>query len=127
MAEPTGSVVGKTTVVRACGCSQEFQHFAKDRFLEQRLTKLRKTRCANCAAKYNAEQQRLAATVPKKGEAIRSLPAGAKLSLTRAADGTWAGTLAAAGRTVDATGEGPSGLTITLARLWLAIDKPVEG
>ena len=77
----------------------------------------RRTRCPNCVAKL-VEQQRVASTLPKKGEAFKQLPNDTKITLSRRADGTWVGTLTAGGKTVEATGEGPQGVTVTLARLW---------
>jgi hypothetical protein len=106
-------------VARACGCLQEFQHYAVDKYRAQRQAKFQKTRCPACVAKL-VEAQRLAATLPKKGEAFKSLPPGAQISLTRRPDGTWVGTLTADGKTIEATGEGPQGLTVALARRWAA-------
>jgi hypothetical protein len=53
-----------------------------------------------------------------KREAFGRLPAGATLTLTRLADGSWAGTLAAGGVTVEATGPFPQPLTAALAQGW---------
>jgi hypothetical protein len=66
------------------------------------------------------EEQRRAAALPKKGEAFKALPPGSQVTVTKQPDGTWAGTLTAAGTTVEATGEGAQGLTLALARRWLA-------
>jgi hypothetical protein len=106
-------------LARACGCVQEFQHYAVDRYRAQRQAKFQRTRCPACVAKL-VEEQRLAATLPKKGEAFRSLPAGTQIALSRRPDGVWAGTLTADGRTLEATGEGPHGVTLALARRWAA-------
>lgn len=124
MGQPSGNVVGHTQVIRACGCKQEFQQFTKDRFADQRVAKLRKTRCPACAAAFNAEQQRLAAAVPRKGEALKQLPAGSRIALTRKPDGTWVGTLSAEGTETTAEGEGINGVTVTLARRWIAARTP---
>jgi hypothetical protein len=114
---PTGEIVARPMLVRACGCVQEFQHYAVDKYRAQRQAKFQKTRCPTCVAKL-VEQQRVASTLPKKGEAFKVLPNGTAVTLTRRPDGTWAGTLSAEGTTVEATGEGPQGVTVTLARMW---------
>lgn len=120
MGVPTGEVVARPMVARACGCLREFQHYAVDRYRAQRLAKFQKTRCEVCVAKLNEEQRQAAAAVPKKGEAFKLLPAGAQFSLTRKPDATWTGSLTAEGTTVEATGDGPHGVTLALARAWLA-------
>jgi hypothetical protein len=123
MTEPSGKIVARPLVVRACGHEQEFQHYAVDKYRAQRLAKFQRTRCAACAAKLVEEQQRAAAAVPKKGETLRSLPPGTQVSLTRHQDGSWAGTLSAAGTTVEAAGgpeAGPQSVLVALARLWVA-------
>src|SRR3954470_22493436 len=99
---PTGEIVARPMLVRACGCVQEFQHYAVDKYRAQRQAKFQKTRCPACVAKL-VEEQRLAATLPKKGEAFGRLPLGTQIALTRKPDGTWVGTLTADGRTVEAT------------------------
>jgi hypothetical protein len=116
---PSGEIVARPMVARACGCLQEFQHYAVDKYRAQRQAKFQKTRCPACVAKL-VEEQRLAATLPKKGEAFRSLPSGTQITLTRRPDGIWVGTLTADGKTIEATGEGPHGLTVALARRWAA-------
>jgi hypothetical protein len=109
-------------VARACGHLQEFQHYTVDKFRAQRLAKFQKTRCADCVAKL-AEEERLAAeALPKKGEALQSLPAGTQVALTRQPDGSWSGTLTAAGTTVTAAGivgAGPQSVIVAMARLWM--------
>jgi hypothetical protein len=123
MAEPSGKIVARPMVVRACGHQQEFQHYEVDRFRAQRLAKFQKTRCSECSAKLIEEQRRAAAAIPKKGEAIRALPPGTQVSLTCQPDGAWAGKLTAAGTTVEVTGAvgaGPQSVLIALARLWLS-------
>ena len=51
MSEPTGKIVGRPMVVRACGHPQEFQEYAVDKFRAQRLAKFQSTRCSACVAK----------------------------------------------------------------------------
>jgi hypothetical protein len=118
MGMPTGEVVARPLVARACGCLREFQHFAKDKYREQRLALFRKTRCEDCVAKLNEEQKRVAAGLPKVGSVFRSLPAGAQVTMTRRADGAWAGTLTANEVSVEGAASGPQELTALLARLW---------
>src|SRR4051812_17527691 len=109
MTEPSGKIVARPLVTRACGHQQEFQHYAVDKYRAQRLAKFQRTRCADCAARLVEEQRRAAAALPKKGEALQSLPPGTRLSLTRLPDGSWAGALAADGRTVEAAGPAETG------------------
>src|SRR5437879_11942796 len=97
MTQPSGKIVGRPMVVRACGHEQEFQHYAVDKYRAQRLAKFQRTRCAKRVARLNEEQRRAAEALPKKGEALQSLPPGTQLIMTRRPDGTWAGTLAASG------------------------------
>jgi hypothetical protein len=121
MTQPSGKIVGRPMVVRACGHEQEFQHYAVDKYRAQRLAKFQQTRCAECAAKLVEEQKRAADALPKKGEALQSLPAGTQVSLTRQPDGSWRGTLSADGRTVEVAGvagTGPQSVIVSLARLW---------
>src|SRR5258708_4269990 len=99
MTQPSGKIVGRPMMVRACGHEQEFQLYAVDKYRAQRLAKFQQTRCAECAAKLVEEQRRAAEALPKKGEALLSLPAGTQVSLTRQPDGSWAGTLSAKGTT----------------------------
>jgi hypothetical protein len=123
MAEPSGEIVARPMVARACGHTQEFQHYAVDRYRAQRLAKFQQTRCAECTAKLVEEQKRAAAALPTKGEALKGLPPGTQVSLSRAPDGSWAGTLAATGITVEAAGiagAGPQSVMVALARLWIA-------
>ena len=106
-------------VKRACGCMQEFQHYAVDKYRAQRLAKFQGSRCPACVAKLEEEQRR-AAPIPK-GEAMKQLPAGTQVSLTLQPDGNWAGTLTAGGRTVETVGTGGAGaqaVVVALARLW---------
>jgi hypothetical protein len=114
---PSGEIVARPMLARACGCMCEFQHYAVDKYRAQRQAKFQKTRCPACVAKL-VEEQRRASTLPKKGEAFRVLPPGTQVALNRRPDGIWVGTLTAEGTTVEGQGDGPQGLTVTLARLW---------
>jgi len=123
MAEPSGEIVARPMVVRACGHAQEFQHYAVDKYRAQRLAKFQKTRCAECAARLIEEQKRAAEAAPKKTEALQSLPPGTQVSLARRPDGCWAGTLSARGTTVEiagVAGAGPQSVIVALARLWVS-------
>jgi hypothetical protein len=113
---PSGEIVARPMVPRACGHVCEFQHYAVDKYRAQRLAKFQKTRCPDCVAKMQ-EAQRMAA-VPR-GEAFKLLPAGTVMTLALGTDGKWVGKLTASGRSVEADGEGPQGVCLTLARLWL--------
>lgn len=119
MAVPTGEVVARPMVARACGCMREFQHYKVDKYRAQRLAKFQGTRCEDCVAKLNEQQKQAAAALPKKGEAFQALPNGTQVALSRQPDGTWTGTLTGDGKTVKGTGESPHGLTIALARQWV--------
>ena len=68
MTQPSGKIVGRPRVVRACGHEQEFQHYAVDKYRAQRLAKFQRTRCTECAAKLVEEQRRAAEALPKKAE-----------------------------------------------------------
>ena len=118
MTEPSGKIVARPMVTRACGHQQEFQHYEKDKFRAQRLAKFQKTRCADCVAKLNEEQQ--AAQIPK-AEALKLLPPKTHVTLTLQPDGTWTGTLTASGtevETIGLVGTGPQAVVVQLARLW---------
>lgn len=119
MGQPSGEVIARPMVARACGCLREFQHYAVDKYRAQRLAKFEKTRCEVCVAKLNEDQKQAAANVPKKGEAFKQLPPGTQMTITCRADGTWTGTLTADGKTVQADGDGPQGVALALARVWL--------
>ncbi|HVL11541.1 MAG TPA: hypothetical protein VM529_03195 [Gemmata sp.] len=119
---PSGEIVARPVLKRACGCMQEFQYYAVDKFRAQRQAKFQRTRCPTCVAKL-VEEQRLAATLPKRGEVFRTLPLGTQVAMDRRPDGVWSGSLTAEGRTVEATGESPQGLVLTLGRLWVAGQK----
>jgi hypothetical protein len=119
MGQPSGEVIARPMVARACGCLREFQHYAVDKYRAQRLAKFQKTRCEVCVAKLNDEQKQAAANIPKKGEAFKQLPNGSLMTITRRPDGTWTGTLTADGKTVEADGEGPQGVALALARVFL--------
>ena len=121
MAEPVGKIVARPMVVRACGHEQEFQHYAVDKYRAQRLAKFQQSRCADCVAKLNEEQRQASASAPNKAETLKSLPAGTQVSLLRQPDGSWAGTLTAAGTTVELAGiaeAGPQAVILAMARLW---------
>ena len=123
MTEPSGKIVARPMVVRACGHQQEFQYYAVDKYRAQRLAKFQQTRCAGCVAKLAEDQQRLAKAAPTKGEALKSLPPGTQVSLTRRTDGSWSGTLSAAGTTVEVAGTaeaGPQSVIVALAKLWIS-------
>lgn len=108
-------------MARACGHQQEFQEYSVDKYRAQRLAKFQQTRCPECAAKFVEEQRRAAEAMPKKGEVLSVLPPGTQISLSRKADGSWAGSLAANGVTVEFTGingAGPQSIVLALARLW---------
>jgi hypothetical protein len=123
MTEPSGKIVARPMVARACGHQQEFQHYAVDKYRVQRLAKFQRTRCAACAAKLVEEQQRAAEALPKRSEVLKLLPPGTQMSLTRRPDGSWAGTLAADGTAVETAGAasaGPQSVIVTLARLWVS-------
>ncbi|HEY3790118.1 MAG TPA: hypothetical protein VGL71_14760, partial [Urbifossiella sp.] len=96
MAVPSGEIVARPMVARACGCLCEFQHYAVDKYRAQRLAKFQKTRCTECVAKLNEEYKKAAAEIPKKGEAMLLLPPGTQIALSRKADGAWEGKLSAA-------------------------------
>jgi hypothetical protein len=117
---PSGEIVARPMVVRACGCQQEFQHYKVDKYRAQRLAKFQRTRCAACVAKLIEEQQK-ALPIPKT-EAIKLLPPGTRVSLTRRPDGSWAGTLEADGLEVETAGviaAGPNAVLGALAQLWV--------
>jgi hypothetical protein len=120
MGVPSGEIVARPMVARACGCLREFQHYAVDKYRAQRLAKFQKTRCEVCVAKLNEEQRQAAAALPKKGEAFQLLPTGTQVSMVRQPDGSWTGKLTAQGTTVEAVADGPQGLAVSLARLWVA-------
>jgi hypothetical protein len=120
MTKPSGAIVARPLVARACGCQQEFLHYQVDKYRAQRLAKFRRTRCPACVARLEEQRRRAAAALPAKGEALQAVPPGARVSMTRQPDGTWAGTLAAGGTTVEAVRDGLQGLVVALARHWLA-------
>src|SRR5258708_1910345 len=118
---PTGEIVARPMVARACGCIKEFQHYKVDKYRAQRLAKFQKSRCPDCVAKL-VEEQRKAAPLPK-AEALKELPVGTQVSLTLGADGSWVGTLAASGTKVEIAevgAGGPQSVVGTLAQLWIA-------
>jgi hypothetical protein len=120
MGVPSGEIVARPMVARACGCVCEFQHYAVDRYRAQRLAKFQSTRCPECVAKSEEERKAALAALPGKGEAILALPKGTQIALLRRPDGKWSGKLDSEGTTVEAVAEWPQGLPATLARLWAA-------
>jgi hypothetical protein len=123
MTAPSGKIVARPKVVRACGHEQEFQHYEVDKFRAQRLAKFQQSRCADCVAKLVEKEQSAAEARPKKGEALNRLPPGTQVSLTRQPDGSWVGTLSADETTVEVAGivgAGPQAVIVAMARRWLA-------
>ncbi len=121
---PKGEVVAWVMLARACGCVEEFQHYQVDRYRAARQAKFQRTRCPACAAQTAAENEQGAAL--PRDEALRRLPPGAQVTLTRAADGAWGGKLSAEGVAVEVVGvareAGPGvvAVAVHLARLWIA-------
>src|SRR5689334_20340732 len=126
---PSGKVVARVMLPRACGCVQEFQHYEVDKYRPARQAKFQGTRCPACAAAV-AEQNKQPAALPK-GEALRRLPPGTQVRLIRAADGSWGGTLSADGTTVEVVGvareagPGMQAVAVELARQWIAAREKV--
>jgi hypothetical protein len=120
MAIPTGEIVARPMMARACGCLCEFQHYAVDKYRTQRLAKFQKTRCPQCVAKYEEEQRKAAEALPSKGEMFQLLPSAAQFTMTKRSDGKWGGKLTADGVTIEALSDAPQGLVLTLARQWHA-------
>jgi hypothetical protein len=120
MGVPTGEIVSRPMVARACGCLCEFQHYAVDKYRSQRLDKFQQTRCKACIAKLEEERRLAVAARPAKGEAMRALPTGTQITLALRDDGLWAGVLTAKGLKVEAVADSPQPLPATLAQLWAA-------
>ena len=99
---PTGKIVSRVMLARVCGCVQEFQHYEVDKYRPARQAKFQGTRCPAFAAKA-AEENQQAPAIPK-GEVLRQLPPGTKVTLTRAGDGARGGTLSAQGTSVEVVG-----------------------
>jgi hypothetical protein len=121
MTNPSGKIIGRPMVARACGHEQEFQEYSIDKYRAQRLAKFQKTRCAECATKFVEEQKLAAAAMPKKGEALGVLPPGTQITMSRKADGSWVGSLAAGGISIElqgVAGAGPQSVIVALARQW---------
>ena len=121
MGVPSGEIVARPMVARACGCLCEFQHYAVDKYRAQRLAKFQETRCPACVAKLEEERRQAVAARPPKGEAVRTLPLGTQIVLTRQPSGLWAGTLQANNTTVEAVADSPQPLPATLAQLWAVV------
>ena len=66
MTEPSGKIVARPMVVRACGHEQEFQHYTVDKYRAQRQAKFQSTRCPDCVAKLVEEERK--ALPPRRGE-----------------------------------------------------------
>ena len=121
---PTGEVVARVMLARSCGCVQEFQHYKVDKYRAQRQAKFQSTRCPACVAKLLEEERK--ALPPRKGELLKQLPPGTQVTLRRAADGSWGGTLSADGTSVEVkgvareAGPGMQAVAVELARLWVA-------
>jgi len=121
---PTGEIVARVMLGRACGCLQEFQHYKVDKYRAQRQAKFQNTRCPACVAKL-VEQERTALP-PRKGEILKQLPPGTRVTLSRAVDGSWGGTLSADGIAVEVVGvarqaaPGLQAVVVELGRLWIA-------
>ena len=66
---PKGEIVARPMVARACGCLQEFQHYAVDKYRAQRLAKFQQSRCPACVARLVEEQRRAAdrRSIPHRG------------------------------------------------------------
>ena len=114
MTPPSGEIVARPMLKRACGCVQEFQYYEVDKYRAQRQAKFESTRCPGCAAKL-IESQR----IPSKGEAFSLLPPGAKLLLERADDGTWSGELTALDVTVSTKDAALQSIIGALAQQWV--------
>jgi len=113
MTPPSGPIVAKPMLKRACGCIQEFQYYTVDRYRKQRQAKFESTRCPECAAKVIASK-----IIPTKNEAFGRLPAGTRMLLERLSNGTWSGSLTVNGTSVEANASGPQSLTVALAQQW---------
>ena len=99
---PTGEIVARVMLTRACGCPREFQHFKVDKYRAQRQAKFQSTRWPACVAKLVEEERK--ALPPRKGEILKQLPPGTQVTLSRAADGSRGGTLSADGTAVEVVG-----------------------
>ena len=128
---PTGEIVARVMLARACGCLQEFQHYKVDKYRAQRQAKFQRTRCPACVAKLVEEERK--ALPPRKGEVLKQLPPGTQVTLRRAADGSWGGTLSADGTSVEVmgvareAGPGMQAVAVELARLWVAAKEKSKG
>jgi hypothetical protein len=126
MSQPSGEIVARPLIKRGCGCIQEFQFYAVDRYRAQRMAKFQQTRCPACVAKLQEERRQLC--LPPKGEAFKMLPHGTVVSLTLRPNGAWTGTLTADGTSVETTeaSAGPQAIVLTLTRLWIARTRPAD-
>jgi hypothetical protein len=119
MAIPTGEIVARPMMARACGCMCEFQHYAVDRFRAQRLAKFQSTRCSECVAKSEEEARKAKEALPTKGETFTTLPNGTEFHLVKRPDGKWTGKMVADGVTIEGLADAPAGLPLTLSRTWI--------
>ena len=126
MGVPTGKIVARPMLARACGCLCEFQYYEVDKYRSQRLAKFQQTRCPACVAKLEDERRQAVAARPGRGEALRALPIGTQVMVIRRPDGLWAGLLEADGAKVEAVADSPRPLVTTLAQLW-AVAKDAGG
>jgi hypothetical protein len=128
---PTGEIVARVMLARACGCLQEFQHYKVDKYRAQRQAKFQATRCPACVAKLVEAERK--ALPPRKGDVLKQLPPGTQVTLRRAADGSWGGTLSADGTSVEVIGvpreaaPGMQAVAVELARLWVAAKEKGKG
>jgi hypothetical protein len=128
---PTGEIVARVMLPRACGCLQEFQHYKVDKYRSQRQAKFQATRCPACVAKLVEAERK--ALPPRKGDVLKQLPPGTQVTLRRAADGSWGGTLSADGTSVEVIGvareaaPGMQAVAVELARLWVAAKEKGKG
>ncbi|MFL5330289.1 MAG: hypothetical protein ACJ8C4_15420 [Gemmataceae bacterium] len=113
MTPPSGAIIARPMLKRACGCLQEFQYYQVDKFRAQRQAKFQSSRCPTCAAK-----QIEAKRIPPKAEALAALPTSTRMVLVLLTEGSWAGKLTAQSITVEAERNSPDVLIIALAQLW---------
>jgi hypothetical protein len=97
---PTGKIVARVMLPRACGCVREFQHYEVDKYRQARQAKFQRTRCPAFAAKVVEEKKQAPAT--PRNELLQQLPPGTRVTLTRAAR------------------PGMQAVAVELARLWVA-------
>ena len=64
MGMPTGEIIARPMVKRACGCEEEFQHFAVDKYRAQRLAKFENRLFAKYAATHGLTFVDIAGQLP---------------------------------------------------------------